>query len=493
MNTLRRAALCVAALTCLVPATVHAQLFPDLFGPGRPGARPGEQPNDPSSELRSRVDAAYQSGNYEQAVSLATQVIDTDPSQPFAWYQRASARIEIGKRTNSTKLVREGIADAREGLRLGGRKYRFLYVPYLYGLTTLSELEGKPSHAEQGITVINPVLDQPDLTDQDRTQLLYQRGLARLTMREFSAAAGDFREASRVTPDFMAAFLALAQTYITAGNPTEAKAAFAHAIDSFPRSPLVYNNRGTYLQSIGESEAAVSDFTRAIEIDPRFAMAHSNRGFALASLNRPADAEKDYRRALQLAPQQPLTMRLLGSSMLAQGRSKAALQEYQSAAQLAPQSPESWADIGFARFYSEDFKGAAAEFDQALKLNPKLGFLLSWRGVALARAGKKDDAQALLTKAAHELADPWQKKLCEMLTGKATDDELREAAKDKSPAVQRERLCEAEFFIGQQKLIAGEASEATANFQAAKATKAYRMAAYRGAQYALKDFATASR
>jgi len=122
-----------------------------------------------------------------------------------------------------------------------------------------------------------------------------------------------------------------------------------------------------------------------------------------------------------------------------------------------------------------------------------LGFLLPWRGIALARAGKKDESQKLLAKAASELTDPWQKKLTEMLIGTATPEELREAAKDKSPVVQNERLCEVEFFLGQQQLIAGEASEATPHFQAAKATKAYRMAAYRGAQYALKEFTTASR
>ena len=222
-------------------------------------------------------------------------------------------------------------------------------------------------------------------------------------------------------------------------------------------------------------------------------MAYFNRGFALSSQNRPSDAEKDYRRALQLDPQHHLARIHLGGAMLAQGRVKAALQEYQTSAQLMPQSAQIWADVAWARFYSDDFNGAAADFGQALKLNPKLGFLYSWRGVALARAGKKDEAQALLTKAATELTDPWQKKLCEMLAGTATADDLREAAKDPNAAVQNDRLCEVEFFVGQQKLIGGEAADASAHFQAAKATKAYRMAAYRGAQYALKEFATASR
>jgi tetratricopeptide (TPR) repeat protein len=464
------------AVILLSAGTAPAQFLPEfeIFRPRAPRQTPEAEARE---RLRIDARAAYEQGDYEKTVALTSQVIAAEPNHPVAYYYRASARIELGKIADSDKLVREGISDAREALRIGGNLSHILYIPYLYGLTTLTELERRPEHAELAIKTITPVLKNPAVSRADLTALYYQRALAQMARQDFRAAAADYAEAIRLNPNFQGAYFGHAHAQALAG-------------EVFPRSPLVYNERGSFLLGQGDSETAVRDFTRAVQLDPQFAMGFTNRGFALSHQQAWKQAEADYRQALQLEPEQPVFHRLLANCEVAQGKAKAALTDFAQAVTLAPQDAQTYADRGCARFFLDDFAGAAADFDKSLQLNPLLTDVGPWRYQAGVRQGRAEPAKTQLQAWIKASQGPrgWTLLLVNYLLGEATDEQLLAGVDEKNPRMKTLQLCEAHFFIGQKLAAAGQADQAATHFKECLKTGAAQHATFQGARYALQDF-----
>jgi|GEM_PF-400290 len=455
---------------------------PSLEDPRRPAA-----PRSRTEELRNQADLAYQQGNYEEVVELTTQVIAAEPEQPFAWYQRASARIELGKLGGDHELIREGISDAREALRLGGKTYVFLYVPYLYGLTALSEIESRPQHADLAIQVVSPVLERTDIAPNERGPLFYQRGLAHMAKGDFESAAADFSVAIQLSRTLLAAYFGLAEAYTASGDLTRARSTYNRAVEMFPDNPLAFNNRGTFLQQQGEFGAAIEDFSRAIELNPNFTTALTNRGFARGNQQDYRGAEYDYVASLKLDTQQPLVYRLLGTNRLSYGAIQAALEAYSSALQLDPEYPEGYADRAFARYFAGDTDGAIDDLNKALELDSGLTMLVPWKALVLRAADKADESKAAVQELGQsgEQVD-WPTQLARYLAGSINDEQLLKSA------MIPEQVCDAHYFIAQRADFEGKEADAKKHYEECVKTGAFRIASYRGAQYALGLFTKAA-
>src|SRR4029077_15220713 len=114
-----------------------------------------------------------------------------------AYYLRASGKVELGRISGSGKQVRDGIVDARQAILLAGNEYPWVHIPYLYGLTSLAEIERRREHADLAIKVATPVLQLPEskgYTADDRANVCYQRGLAYAARGDFKLAANDHAE-----------------------------------------------------------------------------------------------------------------------------------------------------------------------------------------------------------------------------------------------------------------------------------------------------------
>src|SRR5258708_5773609 len=94
-------------------------------------------------DARSKADTAYERGDYAKVVELATWLIENFPNDNVhvAYYLRASGKVELGRIARSGKQVRDAIADARQGIILAGNEHPWVHIPYLYGLSSLTEIE----------------------------------------------------------------------------------------------------------------------------------------------------------------------------------------------------------------------------------------------------------------------------------------------------------------------------------------------------------------
>jgi tetratricopeptide (TPR) repeat protein len=476
----------VIALLCLgiglaLSVSAEAQLF-------RRPLRMDRDTNPEHEQKKTQAQSAYQSGDFPKTIELMDSVLRENSRDSIAYYLRASARVDLGARTFDSKLVRDGVADAREAIRYDTQQTSLYYLPYLFGMKTLATLENRKDHAQTAVDQATLILGRPGLKDDERANVLYQRAQAAAWLGKTDDAVNDLQEALKLTPNHFGARALLADVYVKAGKNADALAAFNKLVELFPDNPLSMNNRGMYLQNQGKFDDAIVDFTRAVERDPNYFVAYANRGFTLLQMENPSAAEADFSQSLRINPQQAFVYNLRAQAKVARGDTAGAVKDQQAAVELSPKDPVALGDLGFVMTFAEDYSGALAPFDAALAIDPEFKHLNPWRIVALQRLGKtsglNEQFKGSLSK--DYKARVWVDHLIAFLLGSESADQLLAAAQTAKEPLKTDQTCEACYFIGLTRAAAGKTSEASEMFQRALATKSRQLSAYRGAQLALK-------
>lgn len=447
--------------------------------------------NPAHERLKFDAESAYQNGEFAKAIDLTGRVLAENPKDHVALYLRASARVELGQMQGNAKEVRTGVEDAREAMRNGGTDQVNYYLPYFYGMTALAQLENRPEHAQVVVDFSKQLLQRQGIKPEDAANLYYQRATAEIMLQKLEDAIVDYNAAIEKTPGHVGARLGMADAYVRLNQPEKAEATFTAAVQAVPNNPLVYNNRGMFFQNQGKPQQAIADFTRAIELDPSYTVAYTNRGFAAMSEGNAQAAEADFTASLKVDPAQPLVYSLRGTARLSRGDPQAAILDYSEAVRLNPQNPIARADLGFAKYFAGDYAGAVTDLDAAVQASENLRYLNPWRYWASVKAGQPVAASAaklgdLVSKPAEQR--DWVDQLSLFLSGGLTEQQLMNAAEPKDPTLRAAQLCEAYYFEAEKRAAAGDTANATTLYQQALATKQAHLSAYRGAQYALKNF-----
>jgi tetratricopeptide (TPR) repeat protein len=482
----RRSVIVLLFIGCsfALSATADAQLLP-LF---RRSQQMERDTNPEHEQKKTQAQSAYQAGDFPKTIELMDAVLKENPRDSVAYYLRGSARVDLGARTFDAKLVRDGVADAREAIRFDTQQTSLYYLPYLFGMKSLATLENRKDHAQTAVDQATLVLGRPTLKEDERANLLYQRAQAEAWLGKNDEAINDLQEGLRLAPSHFGARATLADVYVKAGKNSEALAAFNKLVELFPENPLSLNNRGMYLQNQGKFDDAIVDFTRAIERDPNYFVAYANRGFTLLQMENPTAAETDFTQSLRINPQQAFVYNLRAQAKIAKGDAAGAIKDQQAAVELSPKDPVALGDLGFVLSFADDYAGALAPLDAALAIDPEFKHLNPWRIVALQRLGKtnglKDQFKESLSKDIK--LRTWVDHLIAYLLGAESEGQLLAAAQTAKEPLKTDQTCEACYFIGLTRAGAGKTSEAADMFQRALSTKSRQLSAYRGAQLALK-------
>ncbi|GIX03097.1 MAG: hypothetical protein KatS3mg113_0103 [Planctomycetaceae bacterium] len=459
---------------------------------------PGLRSSGGVEALLEQAEEAYQQGEFARCLELTNQIIQRHPQNHTALYLRASARAEWGSQTGDITMLRQGIEDARQALSYGGTRVVRYYLPYFYAMTNLAELEHKPQHAEVVVEFAGKVLARPDLENEDRANILYQRGRAYEVLDKPQEALKDYDQAVRIFPNQLAAQLNQAALLAALGRDAEAEAVFSSAIAQHRDDPTPYNNRGMFYQQRERYTLAKADFTQALQRDPTFIIAYINRAYTSLLMDQYAEAEADLTTALRYDPQHVSVYHLRGLVKLSAGKAVEALADFEQARRLQPQQPQFLADLGFAHFFAGNILQAAQTWETAVTQQPQLNYLDPWRYWALLRAGKRDQAQSIVSVWESQGWSPtnWPGQLLAFLASRIDGESLESAARlgaqgqpttDQDP-VSRDKLCEAYYFQALKLQQEGHTTAARDMFVRAKQTKRKHLNAYRGACYALGDF-----
>jgi tetratricopeptide (TPR) repeat protein len=444
---------------------------------------------DPVEQAKMQADQAYRQGQHARAIELAETVLAKNAQDHVALYLRASSRVELGLKQRDARMIRQGVADAREAIRIEKNGKADYYLPYLFGMTNLAIVERKPAHAEMARSVADQVLEKEGYSDEERANIIYQRGLANIQAKATDSATQDFNETIRLKPDHLAAFIALCNLTNELRGADEALAVYNRAIASVPENPLLFNNRAMHFQSMGRYRDAIADFTSALKIEPQYVPALINRAYVEMLDGQPVAAEQDLGQAIQIDPSSLQAYSLRGTLRTQQGRTAEAIADYLHVCEQDPKNGQAAADLGFAYFFAKDYSKALTQFDKALELNREIMFLTPWRYAAALRTGKdlsRDPAiQAAIAK------EPNKRNWFEWLTlyemNRVSDAELLKAADPTNEAVRKAQLCEAYYFIGLELVRRKKTDDAKAFFTQAVGTDAQRLSAFRGARVALRD------
>lgn len=453
---------------------------------------PATQPRDINllpqhSQARSDAEEAYRRSDHKKVIELMSGVLAQNPKDHVAMYLRGSSRVDLGAATGDAAMVRAGITDARESITVKTKDNLNYYLPYLKGMTSLAIVENKRTHADVAINFATQLLAQPTLKGEERSNTLYQRALAHSAVQDQAKAIADLQEAIRVTSNHLGARVDLGGALASVGQNAAAMTAYNDAVKAFPNLPLVYNNRGFFQQSIGKLDEAVLDFTKALELDPQFLEAISNRGYVFLNQGKHEQAENDFSQSLQINSAQPSVISLRAGSKLSRGDLAAAIADYNEVLKWDSKNTYGHAELGFALFFAGKTQEALAEFDRAAELDATLRFLRPWQYLTMLALGQKPQADA---KFAADFAIPqakreWPDQLLIYLGDKQSEQDLRNSI-NKDPKAADPQLCEAEFFIGQRKFLAGQKDAAKTHFAAALKTKSTQLSTYRGAKLAVK-------
>lgn len=478
--TFLAASCCMTLAICIIHHPAHAQ----DSAAGQSGTA---QVNADLEALKEQADVAYRQRNFPKAIELSNEVIKISAQDHVAHYLRGSAKVEMGIVTGNAEMLRQGIADARNAIGYEGSGKPEYYLPYIYGMSNLSDLEEKRSHAQTALTVADTVLEREDLNNEQRANLFYQRAQADMRLDDLASAEADLLQATQLKPNHLAAHMALAELAARTKSPEEAIQAFSKVVAAFPDNAVVYNNRGMFLQSQGQTREALADFNQAIKLDGRFIPAYINRGFAYLEAGDPANAEKALTAALQVDPNQLGAQSLRATARLNQNKVSDALADYQRVAELAPDNPMAFADLGFAQFFSGDFAGAFNSFDRALRLESEMRFLLPWKLASAIRAGTYQQADYQSSYSKPEASRDWIDSLVLFQVGQIDAATLLKSVHPDDEQAKAAQLCEGYYFIGMELLRRNDQQNAIGYWKAAIGKRLPKLSAYRGAVFALKN------
>jgi tetratricopeptide (TPR) repeat protein len=344
--------------------------------------------------------------------------------------------------------------------------------------------------------------------DKELAALFNYRGVAYKAKGDLDHAIADYTEAIRRDPDYAAAYNSRGIAYKAKGDVDKAIADYDQAIRLNPNSAPAFNNRGYAYFAKSSYDRAVTDFDVAVKLDPQYALAYNNRGYAYFMrkdydraigdydqairidplpavagvggsgrshvniyVNRGVayalkgdfdHALSDYYEAIRIDPKYARAFASRGHVFRHIGNYERAISDYSEALRLDPSDTGLYADRGFVHFLEADYPQATADLAQAIARLPE-PYPMLWRYLARARAG--GDGTAELALAAGELkTKAWPYPVVEFYLGMRTADGVAAAA-----AGDEER-CEAQFYVGEWRLMRGDRAKAKEALEAAKAT-----------------------
>ena len=131
-----------------------------------------------------------------------------------------------------------------------------------------------------------------------------------------------------------------------------------------------------------------------------------------------------------------------------------AIRDYDEARRLDPDHGDTHTRRGRTHFYLARFAKAAADLGHAVDASPESHYKVLWLYLAEARSG--NGSQAALERNAKKLdLGEWPGPVVRLYLGDTSKDSVLAAARDSGPQRQKEKQCEAYFYLGQLALLDG--------------------------------------
>jgi tetratricopeptide (TPR) repeat protein len=270
---------------------------------------------------------------------------------------------------------------------------------------------------------------------------------------DYEGALKDYAKAAELNPKDLTALDGLGNVKESLRDYQGAIEAYTALVYAVPQHPAPFTERGDVKLALGDDKGAIDDFDAAIYNDAKYGHAYVSRARAKRALGKVKEAEADAATAAEESPD-AATFADLGRYYLDTGRAKEAAEFCAKAVGMDPEMQD------YTRFFL---------------------FL------ARAQLGERDAAAAELKAFAdgRKKKDDWYSKVAAFLTGQMNEDTFLAAAKTDNPNRTREQECEASWYAGAMRLVAGDAAGAKPLLEKCVATDVRNFMEYESAKMAL--------
>ncbi len=235
--------------------------------------------------------------------------------------------------------------------------------------------------------VAAPGFEVPDKAAADAE---INHGLRCLKQDELQRAAGHFRSAGRLAPDYARAHNNLGYVLLALEDVPGAIDSCQQSVRYDPNYHVARNNLGNALRANGELSRARTHYEVAVRLRPEYANAHYNLGVVLCELGEPEVAARHLRRALDLQPDLAVAWNRLADVQCRLGKFDDALASHDRAIAGAPGNARFQADLGLSLSKVHRLEGAAEAYRKALRMDPGNADFHSDLALALLMMGNYD-------------------------------------------------------------------------------------------------------
>ena len=224
-----------------------------------------------------------------------------------------------------------------------------------------------------------------------------------------------------------------------------------------------YVLRGVEWSTKGDYDRAVADHTTALKLDAKVAHAHYYRATAWANKGDFERAIADFDAALQQRPNDALTHHARAIELAVKGDYARAIADFDKALQLDPKADGLHFARGRTLFYMSDFARAASDLETAFTAQPNV-YTALWLFLARKR-GANADAEDMLERDTRRIRGGWPSPVIALFMGRTDINSVMASTIDPNTALQRDKRCEAEFYIAHSHLLKGERARAVTLLQ----------------------------
>jgi tetratricopeptide (TPR) repeat protein len=310
-------------------------------------------------------------------------------------------------------------------------------------------------------------LAAPDLPASYRPLAYVNRGDAYLMKRQFDSAVADYTAALGADPAYLLAYKDRGIAYMAQNKFDPAIADFSAIIARRPTLAAAYATRGAVYLQQNRYDLAIADFSTVIQFTPDSASGYLLRGSARRLADQDDAAIDDIGKAIDIDGNLARAYFERGSAYRDAGNYVEAERDFAKGFAIEPASSSGRMDFGLIQWEAGHYDGSVKTFAQVAQADSKDAYAVLWSAISQASAGARDDAGLHRAAAALD-SGKWPYPVVSFYLGVSVPDAVFKAAQNSDAEKQKEQVCEANFYIGEWQLLAGNKPAALPMLQAAQ-------------------------